>query len=381
MFRRVLFLITLFWSCALFAQTLPKVINFQSVLADPAGVSLADGLHKVNFRIVTADGQEIYQESQTLESVHGVVSAMIGDGNDLDWELLRPNPPKFLGVQVEGQGPETLLEIVSVPYSFYAQEAFSVSAQSIGHDQIIPKSITADLLADTFAQDFFPNLAPDILPQAVVLQNELDLALAGLATTTEISIQNLDLKIRQEQTDIDLLRIGLDQKLSKDGSDIFGGTLNMGNNRVSTLAEPQQATDAATKNYVDQQISAVAANASPDPNVGNNNSPQTRAWGLVGANGGNAPSLQGGNNIASVSLVADPDGGNSYQINFQNSVNPPYVVVANTLHETNAQGNEGVIITIEKSQNAAGFKIRTRLSTGGVVTPVNTYSFNFAVIQ
>lgn len=135
------------------SPTVPHVIHFQSVLADAGGTPLADGPHSVAFRLTNTAGATLYEETQNLESHKGVVSAMVGANGGLPLAALTPGEPKLLGVKIAGTGPETLLEIVSVPYALHAERAMSVAAGSITAAAIRPKAITLELLADSLLND------------------------------------------------------------------------------------------------------------------------------------------------------------------------------------------------------------------------------------
>ena len=88
-----------FTQSPLFAQVpqIPHLINFQSVLTDAAGVPLPNGVRSAHFRILDSAGAELYQETQNVESVQGVISAMVGSQGELNPELLIPRPPAFWG--------------------------------------------------------------------------------------------------------------------------------------------------------------------------------------------------------------------------------------------------------------------------------------------
>ena len=114
----------------------PHLMQYQSVLTDPAGVPVADGMHSVRFRLLSNDSRILFQEEQNLESHNGVISTMVGSANSLDMSMLDPSDAKRLGVQFVGGGPEKLFEITSVPYSLYAEQAFrladgGISAQGV----------------------------------------------------------------------------------------------------------------------------------------------------------------------------------------------------------------------------------------------------------
>src|SRR3989338_5986150 len=140
--KRILFFAAAWMLLALGARAegnVPSVVNFQSVLTDDCGNLLPDGAHTVYFRILDASEQPLYEEKQTVESVKGVVSAMVGAGVELGTvvptggllpEELVPGVARFLSVEVEGMPVQTL-EINSVPYSMYSQQSLSVAEKSI----------------------------------------------------------------------------------------------------------------------------------------------------------------------------------------------------------------------------------------------------------
>lgn len=225
------------WEGSLWSQQIkvPHLINYQSVLTDPAGNPLPNGIYNVLFRIVDAQGNELYQERQNLETFEGVVSAMVGGAGDFSLEKLDPTIPKFLEVQVEGEGPKSVLEIVSVPYSLYSEQALSVAPESIKTESIQAGAITRDLIAEGVFEELLLAVAPESLPPVLVKQNQLQTSLEVLETSLQTSIA---------------------RKLSKAG-DIFEGNLSMGNFRITTVANPLLSNDVATKEYVDQAIQGV----------------------------------------------------------------------------------------------------------------------------
>ena len=285
--------------------TVPHLINFQSVVNGVGGVPLSDGIHPVRFRLLNAAEETLYEETQSVESIAGVVSAMIGSSAEIPFAVLAPGQARFLGVTAEGAGPETVMEIVSNPYALYAEQALQVAPKSIGTESIIPKSITADLLADNVLQNLLPaNLVQqsqlDVLKgdyrsafgagkigvdttfvyskgptvqnvlkdfDVAIYQRQINLEkqssdLTGRINTSTKALQDKDdnlqsqtntinTTIGQLQADDASFQAQISTKLATAGG-TMSGILNMGLNRITTVADPVSPTDATTRNYVDQ---------------------------------------------------------------------------------------------------------------------------------
>ncbi|MBI4224546.1 MAG: hypothetical protein HY609_06385 [Deltaproteobacteria bacterium] len=203
--RKILFTVLLFlvlgpWSVVpspVFAQTpqVPHLLNFQSVLTDAAGVPLPDGMYDVTSSIVDAEGQELYAENQTLEAAQGVVSAMVGAQGSLDLSQFDPETPKFLHVGVAGQGPTRSMEIVTVPYSLYAQQALGAAPQSIGGEAIQPGAITAEHLAEDVLGDIRNNL------------------FYSQGSDLPTVLRDLDVAIQQRQVNLDNAQVNLQDQI------------------------------------------------------------------------------------------------------------------------------------------------------------------------
>lgn len=80
---------------------------------------------------------------------------------------------------------------------------------------------------------------------------------ADITTNTEAIAGNTK-SISEQEKEIVLVKGRVDSlesdKLSRDGSQAMTGTLDMGANLISNVAEPTSEQDAATKNYVDTQL-------------------------------------------------------------------------------------------------------------------------------
>lgn len=266
---------------SLFAQSpqVPHLLNFQSVLTDAAGVPLPDGTYEVDFRIVDAAGEEFYAETQTLETSQGVASAMVGAQGSLDLPQLDPQTPKFLRVQVEGQGPSRQMEIVTVPYALYAQQALGAAPQSIGGEAIRPGAITAEHLAE----DALDTLLGDIRSNLFYSQG----------TSVPTVLRDLDVAIQQRQVNLNNVQTVLQSQIN---------TVN------ASVSASQSDTDSRLA-VAEQNIDTLMA------------APRVAAAGIVFMPDPYTANLEWGYNIANVEGVAF-----STRINFQNAVSTPYVV-------------------------------------------------------
>lgn len=143
------------------AKKVPQFLNYQSLLYDDGGNLISDGETNLTFRIMDANGSVLFEEYQTVNVINGYVSAIVGNGLDannapvggIPVEILSPsNGTFYLEVTADGYPPEAGMEIVSVPYSMYSQEALTVADNSIGSgalkNSIIERShLTNDLIS------------------------------------------------------------------------------------------------------------------------------------------------------------------------------------------------------------------------------------------
>lgn len=324
--------VLLSWQGTLWSQQIkvPHLINYQSVLTDPAGNPLPNGIYNVLFRIVDAQGSELYQETQSLETFGGVASAMVGAQGDFSLEKLDPTIPKFLEVQVEGEGPKGVLEIVSVPYSMYAEQALTVSPQSVKTESIQTGAITKDLIAEGVFEELLLAVAPESLPPVLVQQDQL----TGVQNRFQTTVQVLETALQTQ----------IDTKLSKAG-DTFQGELNMGSHRITAVSNPALASDVATKEYVDQAIQGVQEAISPEES----STPVVVAAGRVTYDGGRDANLVNGFGVAQVYSLFETDNNPALRfpgrllaacsVNFSTPLATPYYVQVTPIVREEANGD------------------------------------------
>jgi len=137
-------------------ESVPKFLNYQSLLYDDGGNLLPTGQTGMTFRIVDQDRNVLYEEYQTLDVVYGAVSAVVGNGLDennaptggIPFEILAPTGSKFLEVQTDNYPMEGPYEIVSVPYSIYSDKAYSVADGSIKSESLADGIIKIEHFTD-----------------------------------------------------------------------------------------------------------------------------------------------------------------------------------------------------------------------------------------
>ena len=224
-------LLSLWVAGTVHAQTsIPKLIHFQSVLTDDGGNPISDGEQTIHFSILDVDKNPLYEEKQTVESVDGMVSALIGNGIDpVDNELtggllpeqIAPDRARYLKVEVEGE-PAKEMEITSVPFSIYSDKALSVAPASVTGAGLAAKSVALEHLADGVLEEIFAQMQLANMPEGVATTDTGK----GLQTTYQGStgagqigvggefvysrgqtvqqvVKDLDTAINQRQTNID----------------------------------------------------------------------------------------------------------------------------------------------------------------------------------
>jgi hypothetical protein len=103
-------------------------VSFQGVLTDDSGNPVSDGAHTVTFSIYdSADSTTpLWQEFQTITTIEGRFSALLGLKTNLDPTLFSAELDAHLGVSVDG-GPEMYprFKMSYAPYALLSLQAFS----------------------------------------------------------------------------------------------------------------------------------------------------------------------------------------------------------------------------------------------------------------
>ena len=159
-----LFLITIIpFNLQAATNAAPMTINFQGVMTDDGGNILLDKQEDdVTFSIVDGAGTVLYSETQHVYFVHGAISVLVGEGDDvttgeptggIPYDALAPDGgDRLLRIKLGDQSiPQEDLILVSVPYTYYAQYANELSnpikSDRIEDGTIQQEDLSAELLA------------------------------------------------------------------------------------------------------------------------------------------------------------------------------------------------------------------------------------------
>ncbi|QQR81474.1 MAG: hypothetical protein IPJ69_04975 [Deltaproteobacteria bacterium] len=148
----LIFTLSLISMSAFADLNIPRVLNFQSVLRDDAGNLLPDTTTALEFRILDADGTQLYFETQAEVPVtRGAVNAMIGEGDipgtntptgGIPLNALDPTTgEKLLQYRIGNNESVDPIEFGLVPYAFWSEKSLGVVNNAIGSDQIRNGSI------------------------------------------------------------------------------------------------------------------------------------------------------------------------------------------------------------------------------------------------
>ncbi|MBN1163063.1 MAG: hypothetical protein JXB45_00655 [Candidatus Krumholzibacteriota bacterium] len=122
--RSILIMTIILTVLAMAAQgDIPRLINYQGVLTDPAGEAVPNGEYQITFRLYQAvtGGSPLWSEIQTVTVSHGIFNALLGSVTALDIGFAEPY---YLGIAVENQAElSPRLPLVSSAYSLRAGNA------------------------------------------------------------------------------------------------------------------------------------------------------------------------------------------------------------------------------------------------------------------
>ncbi|MDO8526745.1 MAG: hypothetical protein Q7T03_03545 [Deltaproteobacteria bacterium] len=400
------------------STSVPHKTHFQSVFYDEGGNPLPSGSYYAKFTLIGQSDEILYEEEQGVEMINGVVSIMIGDGSTIGSNLsepaggipvaaLEPNQKIYVRVEINGKEHNAPLEIGSVPYSYFSEEALSVAPKSILSESLADGVVQENHLSDVLREAIFGSVAPDRVSSSIVTQDQFSnhtssqshahpaesiyITNPSFAYSRSLDVGNV---LKDLDRAIETIRRYTDTKVSKAG-DSMSGNLDMGGKSVTNVAPPANSNDASTKAYTDQQYNVLntqvstsisSTNASVDTLQGQVNElgdsiagmPKVVAYAVVRANrdGSVEPTLLGQHNISGVHRVGD-----SYQVAFSNPISFPYVVVAIAMNSNPDGDRDDMATIVEDAQNNNGFIIRTVNGASGGGPTFTNVSFNFAVIK
>jgi hypothetical protein len=363
------------------AAGVPELINYQSLLYDDGGNLVPDGEVSIKFRITDIEGDILYEETQTTNVIGGAVSAMIGNGLDengaptggIPLSILTPDESRYLEVEVGDYPPQGAMEIVSVPYAMYAEQAMTVAAGSLKIEHF-SEQLLQDLgteLSESGGVTTWDDLGQSDGASAVGVQSgftystssdtqgvlqDLDAAISGGDARIDSVEGSIALETTNRVSADQFLQQRIDEKVSKDGDDINGtinvcGDMNVncgGGLQVSGTDLPQ----AITQNQTDINI-----------NRGYFAGLKVIAWGSVAANG---TLLNGYNVSVNKNLIA------VYDIDFTSQPADQNYLVLTTCQE----GGTGSCYAYVSGKAVDQFTVKTASNT-----PSQERPFDFLVLD
>ncbi len=292
-------------------KQIPLLFNYQSALIDEGGNPLPDGATSVKFQLQDSGGKTVYEELQTLEVVKGTVSAIVGNGLDVNSgaptggisaSALDPTDARYLVVEVAGHRPYDKLEIVAAPYSMWADTALKMPAGAITGDMIGKGVITKDHLNAELTAALFPNgIAKSMLPTDTAytedLQSSYGASKIGVSTvfvysgsqTVQGVLKDFDTAIKKRQEEITWAEADYGTKITNEAgarsTTDSGLQVNIGNE-----ATARTAADATLQANITTHTNSTAAHGVAGNIVGTTDYQELSNKVLV------APVIRGGTN-------------------------------------------------------------------------------------
>jgi hypothetical protein len=160
----------------------PPYLVYQSELYDDGGNPISDGEVDIVFRITDGQGGVLYEEQQTVEAIRGQVTALVGNGLDLNGvptgglsiDMLNPVGPRYLEVEVEGFSALEPMEMASVPYSLYTSMALDAADGAIDSRAIADGGVEFEDLSSGLIDQLANHLTGGAGAENIVLRQELD---------------------------------------------------------------------------------------------------------------------------------------------------------------------------------------------------------------
>jgi len=338
------------------AQTIPNVMNFQSVLFDDDGNLISDSSADILFRIVDLNGNEVYAEEQpAVTIIDGMINVLIGTGivpgsnpaeptGGLALVDLQPDSALFVEVTVGTITTLEPMELVSVPYSFFAEQALSIASGSVSFSQLVGQVTTLQLPAADqlityittpdgggnipLSSDAVSTIGPfanstGSVVEAVLL--DLDNGISALVvddTTQDGRLNGHDTRLNTAETDINAVE-----------SDIITAEndITSHNSRIGTLEG----------DVADHEGRITALEGNPIDEAGILDRLRPHAYGTA-----TFPCSGAG---ASITAPYNASVGNGFRVNFATAVATPYVV----LLSGGGDGGEARVT----SRNNSGFDV------------------------
>ncbi len=138
--------------------TNPRFFNFQSIMRGDNGELVTDPFIDLEFQITDDNNQVLYSEEQkNIQVIRGAVNVLVGEGTlpgtnqltgGLPADIFDPRTgSKFLRFQVGANLMGDGIELVSMPYAYWSEQALKVVPNAIGSEEIKDGSIELKDLA------------------------------------------------------------------------------------------------------------------------------------------------------------------------------------------------------------------------------------------
>ena len=279
-----------------------KGINYQAVILDPNPVEIPGTFiqnpvlenAKIAIRFSILDGQNLlFQEiHQAQTDAFGLVNLTIGKGTSLAITTnSKPDDVKFFDAVVWDASPRTLRVEIQIngksSFTEVSRQTFTYTPMALYAESVEYKNVrnSPKKLSD-FINDPGYLIKQDIAPlEAQVAKNQADAETKFIGVNnqlisndirvskTESSIRNVENKTEQMQVQVNQQnnQIAQNQQNIQNQLNNLGGSyeslgnktadVNLGTNTPSDQLYP---TQKAVKNYVDQNLSTITLNATPD---------------------------------------------------------------------------------------------------------------------
>lgn len=261
----------------------PNLLNYQGALIDEGGNLLPDGSTNIKFKIINSAGSVLYEEEQSLEIVKGSVSAMVGNGGTgISAEILDPTNPIYLQVEVAGHNPYDPMEIVSVPYSKWADTALRLPIGAITSEMIGKGVITKENLNDELLSAIFPGGIPkNLLPSDTVYSNDFESFRNSIQSvngagkvgvvngfmysgsqTVQGVLKDLDVAIKKRQEEVDWAKADYNAKITSETNARISSITSEANTRISedSILRGLIASEAGIRNVADGSLQTGLTN-------------------------------------------------------------------------------------------------------------------------
>lgn len=223
----------------------PNGINYQGVARSLDGTPISDKEISLKLTILngSADGEVLYSEIHEIKTNRfGLFTLIIGDGGIappsnglafIDWS----SGTKWLQVELDENGGRNFglmgtMQFMSVPYALYAERSGSTYQAGSGID------ITNNVISNVGDNDTMNELITNI-----VLTPDNKLQVTEASTTTEVDLSSL-------------------ASPPQDLQSVLATGNNAGGVKIENLGVPTTASDATTKQYVDN-LDALDTDKSP----------------------------------------------------------------------------------------------------------------------